>query len=225
MPQSPTRNIALKQAYPEPKRIPKLTYSVLNDKQLRKKLQELGLPSHGDKQLMQKRHAEYVTIYNANCDSTRPQTTAQLMKAMDAWERSYEMDMQAKEAQRKAQEKQQRIHQEHQRQMAQHAAAAGTANSSDASSSPSSTPSSSQSNIPTGSSSSGFVPNQANNNETAVAIASASAFAHALKYADEYAELIADVKRRQAVDKEKTLADKNAAAVNDPQQGVTSSQS
>ncbi|KAG0260099.1 E3 ubiquitin-protein ligase rad18 [Mortierella polycephala] len=186
---------------------------------------ELGLPSHGDKQLMQKRHAEYVTIYNANCDSTRPQTTAQLMKAMDAWERSYEMDMQAKEAQRRAQEKQQRLHQEHQKQMAQHAAAAAVANSSDVSSSPSSTPSSSQSNIPTGSSSSGFVPNQTNNNETAVAIASASAFAHALKYADEYAELIADVKRRQAADKEKTLVDKNEPAVNDPQQGTTSSQS
>ncbi|KAG0006441.1 E3 ubiquitin-protein ligase rad18, partial [Modicella reniformis] len=111
--QNRTKNLSLSSSisrptYPEPKRIPKLQYSILGEKQLRKKLQELGLPSHGDKQLMMKRHAEYLTIFNANCDATRPQTTAQLKKAMEVWERTYEHDMQAKEAQKRALEAQQR---------------------------------------------------------------------------------------------------------------------
>ncbi|KAF9175074.1 E3 ubiquitin-protein ligase rad18 [Mortierella sp. AD011] len=185
--------------YPEPKRIPKLTYSVLNDKQLRKKLQELGLPSHGDKQLMQKRHAEYVTIFNANCDATRPQTPAQLMKAMEVWERTYEQDMQAKRKQQQELAKRQ--------EEARNTAAANSAAASEAATGPSSQPSSQ--NGLTSSSSPPFVANQNNNTEVAAAVATASAFAHVLKYADEYAELVADVKRRMEADKEKkALADK-----------------
>ncbi|KAF9431647.1 E3 ubiquitin-protein ligase rad18 [Entomortierella beljakovae] len=186
--------------YPEPKRIPKLTYSVLNDKQLRKKLQEHGLNTHGDKQLMQKRHAEYVTIFNANCDATRPQTNAQLMKSMEIWERSYEQDMQAKRKQQQELVKRQEQVRE---------AAAANSSSTDPTSpftnGPSSQPSSSQGS----SSSSSFIPNQNNNTEKAASVAAASAFAHVLKYADEYAELIADVKKRMKADKEKlALAEK-----------------
>ncbi|KAI8602810.1 hypothetical protein EDD21DRAFT_303197 [Dissophora ornata] len=222
-------NSPVKQTYPEPKRIPKLTYSVLNDKQLRKKLQELGLPTHGDKQLMQKRHAEYVTIHNANCDATRPQTIAQLKKTMDVWERTYAQDLQAKDAQRRSLEEQQKRQQlELARRRAQEAQESATTSTHAAGTADASTgvdpavdlmlntvtlPSSQGSNhIDSGSgsgSTSSFVPNQANNNSVAVAVAEASAFAHALKYADEYAELMADVKRRQQADKEKqALADK-----------------
>ncbi|KAF9198033.1 E3 ubiquitin-protein ligase rad18, partial [Haplosporangium sp. Z 27] len=190
--------------YPEPKRIPKLTYSVLNDKQLRKKLQELGLPSHGDKQLMQKRHAEYVTIYNANCDATRPQTPAQLMKAMDVWERTYEQDLQAKR-------KQQQEIAKRQEQARDTFAANSASESTDATATgPSSQPSSQNGTTSSSSSPSSltFTPNHNNNTEVAAAVAAASAFSHVLKYADEYAELIADVKRRMQADKEKkTLAD------------------
>ncbi|KAI1304278.1 E3 ubiquitin-protein ligase rad18 [Mortierella claussenii] len=182
--------------YPEPKRIPKLTYSVLNDKQLRKKLQELGIPSHGDKELMRKRHAEYVTIYNANCDATRPQSPAQLMKALEVWERAYEQDLIAREEQKKVLDHQRLQQQE----FAQQAANSATL--------PSSLPNSQNATSTASSSSTGFVPNQANSNELAVSIASASAFAHAAKYADEYADLIADVKKRMQADKDKALADK-----------------
>ncbi|KAF9896631.1 E3 ubiquitin-protein ligase rad18, partial [Lobosporangium transversale] len=190
--------------YPEPKRIPKLTYSILNDKQLRKKLQELGLPTHGDKQLMQKRHAEYVTIYNANCDATRPQTQAQLMKAMEVWERSYEKDMQTREAQRRALEQQQQIQQkELAQQKKKEEERAATENDTEPGTP---TLSSSQSSSQNGGS------NHVNNDAVAVAVATASAFAHALKYADEYAELIADVKKRMQADKEKKTLEDNQQA-------------
>ncbi|KAG0285600.1 E3 ubiquitin-protein ligase rad18, partial [Linnemannia gamsii] len=204
-------------ATPEPKRIPKLTYSLLNDKQLRKKLQELGLPMNGDKTLMAKRHAEYTTIFNANCDSTRPKPVSELKKAMQVWEKAYEQDLGAKEAQRRILEQQQQT----QRQILaaneakRHAngdAADTTAAGMD---SPGSTPPSSQSNNGR-SSSSTFVPNQANNNAVNVAIASASAFAHAAKYADEYAELIAEVRSRLQADKEKALAESNTATTTEP---------
>ncbi|KAF8953910.1 E3 ubiquitin-protein ligase rad18 [Haplosporangium bisporale] len=177
---------------PEPKRLPKLTYSVLNDKQLRKKLQELGLPTGGDKQLMQKRHAEYLTLYNANCDSTRPQTNAQLLKALDNWERTYVRDMNAKDTQRRAQEEQQ--------QRFAHELAQQKQQDDTASTDPTSLPSSQSSN--SGATSAGFVPNQANNNDVSVAIASQVAQAHKLKNAQSYSEMIADIRRRQQQEKE-----------------------
>ncbi|KAG0196047.1 E3 ubiquitin-protein ligase rad18, partial [Mortierella sp. GBA30] len=228
-PSQPVFNTNNKRTYSEQTRIPKLTYSLLNDKQLRKKLQELELPTHGDKQLMQKRHAEYVTIFNANCDATRPQPVAQLKKAMEAWERAYELDMaakeEAKEAQRRVQEQEQRRKRQEMAQRAEEAALIFAASSKPSSMDPSlnnhnnsstgiisNTPPTVGSSQPSSQSESStitFVPNQANNNDVAVAVASATAFAHAAKYADEYAELIADVKRRIEEDKaKKASADK-----------------
>ncbi|KAF9965431.1 E3 ubiquitin-protein ligase rad18 [Mortierella alpina] len=226
--------------------IPKLTYSVLNDKQLRKKLQvcglrasdhgvklgsrivrltasiscafqELGLPSHGDKQQMMKRHAEYVTIFNANCDASRPRPVSELMKAMDAWERAYELDITAKEeakqAQRRVQDQEQWRRKQEMAQQAKEAALSATLHtgvmpSTENSPIPSNTPPTSHpSSQSAPSSSSTFVPAQANNNDVAVAVASATAFAHAAKYADEYAELMADVRRRLDEDKAKTATE------------------
>ncbi|KAF9153633.1 E3 ubiquitin-protein ligase rad18 [Linnemannia schmuckeri] len=214
-----------KSAAPEPTRIPKLTYSLLNDKQLRKKLQELGLPTNGDKTLMAKRHAEYTTIFNANCDSTRPKPVSELMKAMQVWERAYEKDLEVKESQRRILEQQQQtqrqIHaaKEAKRQAKKDAADAAAATID----SPEATPPSSQSSNGR-SSSSTFVPNQANNNAVNVAIASASAFAHAAKYADEYAELIAEVRSRLQANKEKALAENNTTTTTAEPAPSTSSQ-
>ncbi|KAF9292366.1 E3 ubiquitin-protein ligase rad18 [Mortierella alpina] len=215
--QSPSTRDTIRQPLPEPKRIPKLTYSLLNDKQLRKKLQELGLATNGDKQQMMKRHAEYVTIFNANCDASRPRPISELMKAMDAWERAYELDMSAKEeakqAQRRVQDQEQwRRKQEQAKEAAMSATAPPcAAPSTENSHIPSSTPPGSSSSQPSSqsepSSSSTFVPVQANNNDVAVAVASATAFAHAAKYADEYAELIAEVRRRQKEDKAKAATE------------------
>ncbi|KAF9573131.1 E3 ubiquitin-protein ligase rad18 [Mortierella alpina] len=215
--QSSSMKDTTRQPLPEPKRIPKLTYSVLNDKQLRKKLQELGLPSHGDKQQMMKRHAEYVTIFNANCDASRPRPVSELMKAMDAWERAYELDVTAKEeakqAQRRVQDQEQWRRKQEMAQKAKEAATSANLQPSAVAPSensliPSNTPPTSQPSSQSGpSSSSTFVPIQANNNDVAVAVASATAFAHAAKYADEYAELIAEVRRRMKEDKAKAATE------------------
>ncbi|KAG0232992.1 hypothetical protein B0O80DRAFT_267188 [Mortierella sp. GBAus27b] len=205
-------NVASLPTYPEPKRLPKLAYSVLNDKQLRKKLQELGLATHGDRQLMMKRHTEYLTIYNANCDATRSQSAAQLMKAMDVWERTYEQDVAAKEAQKRILEAQQRT-QKIQLALRQKAQAESPSDGGEMLSS--ATPPSSQgsTNGHSGSSSNGSGVNHNNNTELAVAVASKSAFSHLVRYADEYAELVADVKRRMQADKEKRAkAEKEEAA-------------
>lgn len=55
---------------------------------LRKKLQELGIPNWGNKDLMRRRHIEWLNIYNSNCDADekvrRPKR--QLLKELDEWE-------------------------------------------------------------------------------------------------------------------------------------------
>lgn len=165
---------------------------------------------------MMKRHAEYLTIFNSNCDASRPETTAQLMKRMERWERTNEQDTIAKEAQKRALEAQQRKQQKElalkKAKAADQEAFDGTMDES-AGEMVNATPPSSQGSTSNGSGSSSNAPvfNHTNNTEIAVAVANASAISHALKYADEYAELIADVKRRLQADKEKkALAEKEA---------------
>ncbi|ORX99446.1 hypothetical protein K493DRAFT_335740 [Basidiobolus meristosporus CBS 931.73] len=71
----------------ELQKLPKLCYNIMTDKQLRKVLKELGIPSHGDKAAMQRRHTEYLNLYNANCDSTNLKSTATLLKELRNWEK------------------------------------------------------------------------------------------------------------------------------------------
>ncbi|KAF9159524.1 E3 ubiquitin-protein ligase rad18, partial [Actinomortierella ambigua] len=233
--------------YPERRPLlPKLAYGVLNDKQLRKKLQELGLPSHGDKALMQKRHAEYLTRYNANCDALRPFSDAELKRQMVDWERAYGLDLQARDQQRRAQEALQRQVQEEQHQLqqlrlSQEMAAAvsssqgslsqevtvgggggeeaiGASGSGPAAilplSSSSSSSSSSSLTSTTTTTAPAFIPNHTNNTNAAVVVAEAASFAHAARYADEYAELIASVRRRIELAKVKERENEAAAATN-----------
>ena len=78
----------LKDTRPPPERLPQLSYNLLNESKLRKKLSELGIPSWGSRQLLQRRHSEWLAIWNANCDSSRPRNKAALLKELDAWEKS-----------------------------------------------------------------------------------------------------------------------------------------
>ncbi|KAK8161011.1 hypothetical protein BKA80DRAFT_190084, partial [Phyllosticta citrichinensis] len=71
-----------------PTRLPQLGYTLLNDMKLRKKLKELGIPNHGPRALLIRRHKEWINLWNANCDSTRPLTKRQLLSDLDSWERS-----------------------------------------------------------------------------------------------------------------------------------------
>lgn len=85
---SATPQINSKTAKAAPDRLPQLNYTLLKDNALRKKLQELGMPNWGPRQLLIKRHTEWVDIYNSNSDSSRPRSMRELLRDLDAWERS-----------------------------------------------------------------------------------------------------------------------------------------
>ena len=69
-------------------RLPQLNYSLLKENALRKKLQELGIPAWGPKPLLERRHREWIDLFNSNGDSTRPKSLRDLLKELDTWERS-----------------------------------------------------------------------------------------------------------------------------------------
>ena len=69
-----------------PARLPFINYSLLNDNALRKKLRDLGIPNSGTKELMRRRHTEWVNLWNANCDSTNPVSKRQLLQDLRVWE-------------------------------------------------------------------------------------------------------------------------------------------
>lgn len=61
---------------------------MLKDNALRKKMSELGLSTVGSRQLLEKRHQEWITLWNANCDAARPKKRFELMQDLDVWERT-----------------------------------------------------------------------------------------------------------------------------------------
>lgn len=69
-------------------RISELSYSLLTETKLRRKLDELGIPSWGPKAALVKRHTEWVNLWNANCDSNHPRTKRELLHELDVWERT-----------------------------------------------------------------------------------------------------------------------------------------
>ncbi|KAI0466007.1 DNA repair protein rad18 [Xylaria cf. heliscus] len=73
---------------PPPDRLPALNYSMLKEAQLRRELVEQGLSTSGNRGKLERRHREWVMIWNANCDSQRPRRRAELLHDMDVWERT-----------------------------------------------------------------------------------------------------------------------------------------
>lgn len=65
-----------------------MNYSLLKDTQLRKKFKDMGIPNWGPRQLLQKRHTEWMNLWNANCDSTSPKTKKELLRELEIWERT-----------------------------------------------------------------------------------------------------------------------------------------
>lgn len=78
----------LKATTPPTERLPQLSYSLLKDNALRKKLQELGIASWGPRPLLIRRHTEWVNLYNSNCDSSRPRSKRELLAELETWERT-----------------------------------------------------------------------------------------------------------------------------------------
>jgi E3 ubiquitin-protein ligase RAD18 len=85
-----TTSIAYTQpsAMKQKERLPTLAYSMLTDHALRKKLKELGISNQGSKLLMQKRHTEWVNLWNANCDSRNPRSKRDLLNELEIWDRT-----------------------------------------------------------------------------------------------------------------------------------------
>jgi len=69
-------------------RLPALNYSLLKDQNMRKKMWELGISSNGSRQLLEKRHKEWITLWNANCDATKPKSKSDLKRELETWERT-----------------------------------------------------------------------------------------------------------------------------------------
>lgn len=85
---APSRTPSSRSADPPPARLPAISYSMLKDTALRKKLGELGISTAGSRQIMEKRHQEWVTIWNANCDSAFPKTRQELLHDLNVWEKT-----------------------------------------------------------------------------------------------------------------------------------------
>lgn len=71
-----------------PERLPHLNYSILKEGVLRKKLRDMGIPDWGPKPLLQKRHTEWMNLWNSNCDSKVPKSKRELLRELDIWERT-----------------------------------------------------------------------------------------------------------------------------------------
>ncbi|KAI1160503.1 DNA repair protein rad18 [Nemania serpens] len=74
---------------PPPDRLPALNYSMLRETQLRKELAYLSLSTSGNRSMLERRHREWVMIWNANCDSQRPRQRAELLRDLEVWERTF----------------------------------------------------------------------------------------------------------------------------------------
>ncbi|XP_066469081.1 E3 ubiquitin-protein ligase RAD18 [Tiliqua scincoides] len=63
--------------------LPKVVYNLLSDRDLKKRLKEHGLSTHGTKQQLIKRHQEFVHRYNAECDSLNPKSVSDIVKELE----------------------------------------------------------------------------------------------------------------------------------------------
>lgn len=71
-----------------PERLPTMSYSMYKDQALRKKLGDLGISNQGPRMLLERRHKEWVTLWNANCDAAKPKKRSELLHDLDIWERT-----------------------------------------------------------------------------------------------------------------------------------------
>ncbi|EGR51832.1 uncharacterized protein TRIREDRAFT_104000 [Trichoderma reesei QM6a] len=69
-------------------RLPPLNYSMLKEQALRKKMSDLGISNQGPRILLEKRHKEWLTLWNANCDAAVPKKRSELLHDLDVWERT-----------------------------------------------------------------------------------------------------------------------------------------
>ncbi|KAF4436407.1 E3 ubiquitin-protein ligase RAD18 [Fusarium austroafricanum] len=71
-----------------PDRLPAINYSMFKDNALRKKMSDIGISSQGPRALLERRHKEWMTIWNSNCDAAHPRKHHELLHDLDIWERT-----------------------------------------------------------------------------------------------------------------------------------------
>lgn len=85
----PSNHISISSTDPKrPERLPGLNYSILKENVLRKKFRDLGIPDWGPRTLLQRRHTEWMNLWNANCDAKAPKSKKELLRELDVWERT-----------------------------------------------------------------------------------------------------------------------------------------
>ncbi|XP_072571778.1 E3 ubiquitin-protein ligase RAD18 isoform X2 [Paramormyrops kingsleyae] len=65
------------------KPLPKLVYHLLSSQELKKRLRELHLSTQGPRVQLERRHQEFVHIYNSQCDSLSPQSVEDIAKEVE----------------------------------------------------------------------------------------------------------------------------------------------
>ncbi|KAF4995446.1 hypothetical protein FGRMN_5127 [Fusarium graminum] len=71
-----------------PDRLPAINYSMYKDQALRKKMSDLGISNQGPRALLERRHREWMTIWNSNCDATQPRKQRELLQDLETWEKT-----------------------------------------------------------------------------------------------------------------------------------------
>lgn len=63
---------------------------MMKEKDLKKKLQDLGIPAWGKKDLLIRRHTEWLHLWNSNCDASEDKRKSKrdLLRELDVWERT-----------------------------------------------------------------------------------------------------------------------------------------
>ncbi|KAM0191555.1 hypothetical protein ACHAPQ_008046 [Fusarium lateritium] len=67
-------------------RLPAINYSMYKDQALRKKMSDLGISNQGPRPLLERRHKEWMTIWNSNCDAAQPRKHRELLHDLETWE-------------------------------------------------------------------------------------------------------------------------------------------
>ncbi|XP_072571781.1 E3 ubiquitin-protein ligase RAD18 isoform X5 [Paramormyrops kingsleyae] len=85
-PRSPSpalSSISISSSIVKRKPLPKLVYHLLSSQELKKRLRELHLSTQGPRVQLERRHQEFVHIYNSQCDSLSPQSVEDIAKEVE----------------------------------------------------------------------------------------------------------------------------------------------
>ncbi|XP_063797332.1 E3 ubiquitin-protein ligase RAD18 isoform X2 [Pseudophryne corroboree] len=74
---------SLRSSVQKRKPMAKVVYNLLSERDLRKRLKEVGLSTHGSKQQLTRRHQEFVHLFNSQCDALNPKSAAEIVSEIE----------------------------------------------------------------------------------------------------------------------------------------------